>query len=124
RVPSFSTTVPQATEQKRASRRGKAAAKSLCGFAVYPLPCKEEDVIAKPPSDRDRRTANRPLRRSREHARPRQTILKSHKAEIVKVAEPVVRKKRALRDAVIAAKPDEKAIRAAAVLASKIKVEV
>src|SRR6185369_12358661 len=63
------------------------------------------------------------------------TILQSHKAEIAQVAKPLVDKKRALRDAVMADAPDEKAIRAAsddlahsigdaAVLASKIKQEV
>jgi Spy/CpxP family protein refolding chaperone len=63
------------------------------------------------------------------------SILKSHKAEIVQVVQPIVEKKRALREAVSAPIPDEQAIRAAAnelgrtigdaaVLAAKIKQEV
>jgi len=40
-------------------------------------------------------------------------IVMSHKAEIAKVARPIVAKKRALREALLAEKPDEKAIRAA-----------
>jgi len=62
-------------------------------------------------------------------------IVKSHKAEIAAAAQPIVEKRRALRDAVNAKTPDEKAIRAAseelgkaiggaAVLGSKIKAEV
>jgi Spy/CpxP family protein refolding chaperone len=42
------------------------------------------------------------------------TILQSHKSEIVQAVQPVVQKRRALREAVIAPVPDEKAIRAAA----------
>ena len=64
-----------------------------------------------------------------------QAIIKSHKAEIAAVAQPLVDKRRALREAVSAKTPDEKAIRAAsddlgkaiggaAVLASKVKAEV
>jgi Spy/CpxP family protein refolding chaperone len=41
-------------------------------------------------------------------------ILKAHKSEIVQAVQPVVEKRKALRDAVTAANPDEKAIRAAA----------
>ena len=63
------------------------------------------------------------------------SILKSHKAEIVQAVEPIVEKHRALREAVLAPNPDEKAIRAAAddlghsigdaaVLASKIRGEI
>ena len=62
-------------------------------------------------------------------------ILKSHKQEIVQAVQPVVEKRRALREAVLAANPDEKAIRAdadnlghaigdAAVLASQIKQQI
>jgi Spy/CpxP family protein refolding chaperone len=62
-------------------------------------------------------------------------IVASHKQEIRDVMKPVVEKRRALRDATIATNPDEKAIRAAAsdlgsalgnaaVLGSKVKVEV
>jgi Spy/CpxP family protein refolding chaperone len=42
------------------------------------------------------------------------TILQAHKAEIVEAVKPVVEKRRALREAVIAPVPDEKAIRTAA----------
>ncbi len=63
------------------------------------------------------------------------TILQAHKAEIVQVVQPVVEKRCALREAVIAPVPDEKAIRAAAddlgksigdaaVLASKIRQQI
>lgn len=41
-------------------------------------------------------------------------VLQSHKAEIVQVVQPIIEKRRALRDAVAAANPDEQAIRAAA----------
>ena len=62
-------------------------------------------------------------------------IVKGHRTEIVPVAQKVVEKRRALRTAVLAANPDEKAIRAAAddlgkaigdaaVLASKVAGEV
>ena len=62
-------------------------------------------------------------------------ILKSHKAEIVQAVQPIVEKHRALRAAVTAPSPDEKAIRAAsddlghaigdaAVLASKIRGKI
>lgn len=64
-----------------------------------------------------------------------QAIVKSHKAEIAAVAQPIVEKRRALREAVSVKNPDEKAIRAAsdelgkaignaAVLGSKVKAEV
>src|SRR4051812_17014051 len=42
------------------------------------------------------------------------TTLQAHKVEIAKAIEPVTEKKRALRDAVLAEKTDEKAIHAAA----------
>jgi Spy/CpxP family protein refolding chaperone len=62
-------------------------------------------------------------------------ILQAHKSEIVRAVQPVVEKRRALREAVIAPVPDEKAIRAAAddlgksigdavVLASKIRQQI
>jgi len=62
-------------------------------------------------------------------------ILQGHKAEIVQAVQPVVEKRRALREAVLAQNPDEKAIRSAAddlghaigdaaVLASKIKQQI
>jgi Spy/CpxP family protein refolding chaperone len=62
-------------------------------------------------------------------------ILESHKAEIVQVMQPVVEKRRALRDAIASPNMDEQAIRAAAddlghslgdaaVLAAKIKNEI
>jgi Spy/CpxP family protein refolding chaperone len=62
-------------------------------------------------------------------------IVDNHRQEIRDVMKPVAEKRRALRDATIAASPDEKAIRAAAsdlgsalgnaaVLGSKIKTEV
>ncbi len=61
-------------------------------------------------------------------------IVKSHKSEIVAAVKPVIAKRRALNDAVLAETTDEKAIRAAAddlghsvgdfaVLAAKIKQE-
>lgn len=40
-------------------------------------------------------------------------VIQSHKKEIAKVAKPVMEKKRALRDAVLAETPDESAIRKA-----------
>ena len=63
------------------------------------------------------------------------TILQAHKAEIVQVIQPIVEKRRALRDAVCAPNPDEQAIRTAsddlgkaigdaAVLASKLKQQI
>jgi len=63
------------------------------------------------------------------------TILQAHKAEILKVVQPISQKRQALREAVIAATPDEAAIRAAAddlghaigdgaVLASKLKQQI
>jgi Spy/CpxP family protein refolding chaperone len=62
-------------------------------------------------------------------------IVASHRSEIVAVAKPIVEKRRALRDAVLAENPDETSIRAAAndlgkaigdaaVLASQVKPEV
>jgi len=62
------------------------------------------------------------------------TLLQSHKTEIVAAIKPLVEKRRALRDAVLATPSDEKTIRAAsddlghaigdaAVLASKLKQE-
>jgi Spy/CpxP family protein refolding chaperone len=62
-------------------------------------------------------------------------VLKEHRSEIVAVARPIVEKRRALREAVLAKNPDDDAIRAAAnslgkaigdaaVLASKVKPEV
>lgn len=62
-------------------------------------------------------------------------VLKAHRAEIAKAVQGVVEKRRALRDAVLADQPDEKAIRAAAdglskaigdaaVLASRVRGEV
>jgi Spy/CpxP family protein refolding chaperone len=62
-------------------------------------------------------------------------MLAEHRTEIVGVAKPVVEKRRALRDAVLADHPDESAIRSAAndlgkaigdaaVLAAKVKPEV
>ncbi len=62
-------------------------------------------------------------------------IVQSHRQEIAAVAKPIVAKRRALREATLAANPDEAAIRAAAgdlgkaigdaaVLASKVKPEV
>lgn len=63
------------------------------------------------------------------------TVVQSHKKEIATVASDVVKQRRVLRDAVLAEKPDETAIRAAAnnlgqsigdaaVLASKVAGEV
>jgi Spy/CpxP family protein refolding chaperone len=62
-------------------------------------------------------------------------IVASHRSEIAAVAKPIVAKRRALREATLAANPDEAAIRAAAndlgqsigdaaVLAAKVKPEV
>jgi Spy/CpxP family protein refolding chaperone len=62
-------------------------------------------------------------------------ILKSHKAEILQAVQPIVQDHRALREAVLAASPDEKAIRSdaddlghaigdAAVLTAKIHGEI
>jgi Spy/CpxP family protein refolding chaperone len=62
-------------------------------------------------------------------------VLQAHKSEIVQAVQPIVEKRRALRDAVIAPNPDEKTIRAdaddlgksigdAAVLASKIRQQI
>jgi Spy/CpxP family protein refolding chaperone len=63
------------------------------------------------------------------------TILQAHKQEIVQVVQPLIEKRRALREAVTAADPNEQAIRAAsddlgkaigdaAVLASKLKQQI
>ncbi len=62
-------------------------------------------------------------------------VLKEHRDEIAGVVKPLVEKRRALRDAVMAKNPDEAAIRSAAndlgkaigdaaVLASKVKPEI
>jgi Spy/CpxP family protein refolding chaperone len=62
-------------------------------------------------------------------------VLKEHRGEIAGVVKPLVEKRRALRDAVMAQNPDEAAIRSAAndlgkaigdaaVLASKVKPEI
>jgi Spy/CpxP family protein refolding chaperone len=48
-------------------------------------------------------------------------ILKAHKSEIVQAVQPIVEKRRALREAVTTANPDEKD---AAVLASKMKQQI
>lgn len=72
---------------------------------------------------------------SQEQKEQIRTVLTNHRSEIIGVAQPIVEKRRALRDAVLADEPNDatirsaandlgKAIGEAAVLAAKVKPEV
>ena len=125
------------------------AAVGLMGAGTFSLGVKAADVVSAPSTQRSDRPFMRFIRGeigrwmvlrsqldlSDDQKQQIGAILQAHKAEIVQVVQPIVDKRRALRDAVIAANPDEQAIRAAAddlgksigdaaVLASKIKQQI
>ena len=104
------------------------AAVGLMGAGTFSLGVKAADVVSSPTTQRSERPFMRFIRGeigrwmvlrsqvdlSDDQKQQIAAVLQSHKAEIVQVVQPIIEKRRALRDAVAAANPDEQAIRAAA----------